>query len=249
MDPVAAIVRFNAMTAARDKMCRLVQYISRFVWYYLQRHGYSADFVTRFKQLEGAISTARKLFRIGKSVDVLQSAAATLHHPDLLVRCTLTFSKVNTALFLVFDHIVWGCRIGIFPKTDKAYWGHLSNRFWLVSLSALLLRDFYELKRLVQERMARQPNASGDGRLNQRQQNRGRAGSSIRAAPGAIAATCVRHPEVVLDTIKNMADFLLPLGNLDLISSSPGLLGLCGTVSSAIGTLVLCDDRYKIRPS
>ena len=41
-------------------LCSLVQYISRFVWYYLKKHGFSAEAVARFRKLEVAISTARK---------------------------------------------------------------------------------------------------------------------------------------------------------------------------------------------
>ena len=53
------------------------------------------------------------VLRVGKSVDFVHSALQSLHISDNVLRWTITLSKINQAVYLLFDHIVLAGRIGI----------------------------------------------------------------------------------------------------------------------------------------
>ena len=58
---VEAQMRFAATTVGRDKVYRFVQYLSRFLAYYLaQREGYNKETVQRLANLKSSIGLARK---------------------------------------------------------------------------------------------------------------------------------------------------------------------------------------------
>ena len=57
------------------------------------------------------------VLRVGKSVDFVHSALQSLHISDNVLRWTITLSKINQAVYLLFDHIVLAGRIGL-AKVD-----------------------------------------------------------------------------------------------------------------------------------
>ncbi len=57
---VTKMVELIEKTSGRDKLCRLVQYGTKFVYWLLEIRAVSPDLVAILKQLEGSISTARK---------------------------------------------------------------------------------------------------------------------------------------------------------------------------------------------
>ena len=60
------------------------------------------------------------VLRVGKSVDFVHAALNSLHISDEVLHWTITMSKLNQALYLIFDHIVLAGRIGI-AKVKPAY--------------------------------------------------------------------------------------------------------------------------------
>lgn len=59
-DIVANIIKVTEKTSGRDKLCRVVQYGSKFVYWALQQASLSPDLIKRLQSLESSISTARK---------------------------------------------------------------------------------------------------------------------------------------------------------------------------------------------
>ena len=57
---VAKVIRLTEKTSGRDKLCRVVQYGSKFVYWVLEQGGLSEDLISKLKSLESSISTARK---------------------------------------------------------------------------------------------------------------------------------------------------------------------------------------------
>ena len=53
-------------------------------------------------------------------MDFIHAALNSLHISDEVLRWTITVSKLNQALYLIFDHIVLAGRIGI-AKVKPAY--------------------------------------------------------------------------------------------------------------------------------
>lgn len=60
MDRVAKVIRVTERTSGRDKLCRVVQYGSKFVYWVLEQESLSPELVDKLKSLESSISTARK---------------------------------------------------------------------------------------------------------------------------------------------------------------------------------------------
>lgn len=54
------IIKLTEKTSGRDKLCRVVQYGSKFVYWVLEQGAGSPELVSKLKALEGSISTARK---------------------------------------------------------------------------------------------------------------------------------------------------------------------------------------------
>lgn len=57
---VANIIRVAEKTSGRDKLCRVVQYGSKFVYWVLEQESLSPNLISKLKNLESSISTARK---------------------------------------------------------------------------------------------------------------------------------------------------------------------------------------------
>lgn len=57
---VANIIKLTEKTSGRDKLCRIVQYGSKFVYWVLEQESLSPQLITKLKALESSISTARK---------------------------------------------------------------------------------------------------------------------------------------------------------------------------------------------
>lgn len=60
---------------------------------------------------------------------------------------------------------------------------------------------------------------------------------------------CLENKALILDLIKNLADLVLPLEALEYVNASPGVQGLLGTVSSAVGVITAWDPLLRLVPS
>ncbi|KAL8602209.1 hypothetical protein ACOMHN_022722 [Nucella lapillus] len=250
---VAKIVKFNAQASGRDKLFRLVQYCSKFLWWHLQKANLAEDSVWKLQQLSNALSTCRKFLRVGKSIDFVYSALQSLHISDNVLRWTITISKLNQALYLLFDHIVLAGRIGI-AKVDKDKWNQLSAKFWLVTLVLGITRDLYDMSCIIsQELRSRsaeltklQHRLSGNiPENNLRRKTRRPVPSKCQVVRQCLA----ENTPLVLDFGKNLSDLVLPLEALGHLQASPGVQGLAGVVSSVIGIVTTWQPILRLLPS
>lgn len=56
------------------------------------------------------------------------------------------------------------------------------------------------------------------------------------------------HPPLLLDVIKNSCDLFIPLDKLGLWHCGPGIVGLCGLVSSVLSILTLIYPWLRLKP-
>ncbi|KAK4883810.1 hypothetical protein RN001_000081 [Aquatica leii] len=228
-------INLNNQTAGRDRIARLLQYLSRFMWYRLEQ--YNKNGVHNLKRLEYQLSTFRKLLRFGRCIDSLSAALKIVKHPDLVVRITQTLSKLYNFLFLLADHILWLGRADLYQvDTDK--WGKLCNRYWLYSIVMNLIRDFYEVLQVLKINSHRILPKDGCRSL----------GDMYKC--GTKALVCMQgYQNIVIDTIKNSCDLFIPLTALGHVKLSPGTVGLLGVVSSFAGLITLIQPLAKLSPS
>ncbi|GIY38755.1 peroxisomal membrane protein 11B [Caerostris darwini] len=234
------LIKLNNQTAGRDKLFRLFQYSSKLIWGTLENKATNKDLLKQLKELEYVLGTGRKLFRFGRGVDTLYAALSTLHLSDPTLRYTITFSKINMALYLITDHIIWLARAGLLD-IDKAKWGKLSYKLWLFSIVMNLSRDFYELKQILRKSSCGSLKQEMQGKLTSKH-------NTILSKLNLYYNVLALHKDVVLDTIKNTCDVCLPLSQLGYLQISPKTVGLFGVISSMAGILPLLDSSYKLTP-
>jgi len=139
------------------------------------------------------------------------------------------------AFFLLADHILWIGRSGLCAvNTNK--WSRVSNKYWLYGLILNLIRDLYEINRILK---ARSSGLCGDPQF-------ALAKTPIKET---VAMFCRDHKDVVVDTVKNACDVLIPLTALGHLNLSPGFVGLLGAISSIAGIMSIIDPVAKLTPS
>ena len=232
-DLINHIIEYNKIAAGRDKLCRVFQYGSKFGWWYCEVRDIDPDIVKKLKALESALSTTRKALRFGKSFDMLQSSLKAMHISDILYRFTISFARLNQALYLLYDHLVWLSRVGLI-KDEKKKYTNTSYRFWLVSLIFNLVRNIYDIYKIYSTKTER---------------NQSREGSCSRSPKqGGFANYVLENKPVFLDTVKNAADLTIPMGNLGYMNIPAGVQGLMGVLSSLIGMATIWNSNLKLVP-
>lgn len=180
------------------------------------------------------------MLRLGKCVDVFYSSLSSIHNPDLSLRVTLTLSKISQAIFLFADHIIWFSRTGLFKNINTKKWNTTSNKYWLLSIVMNLVRDVYEITRIVNLGMKSSKRLSKKCEVNS---------VADLATLGLRAYGCAyEHKDVVVDTIKNVCDFFIPLTNLGYTKLTPRTIGILGTVSSIAGLVAIIQPAAKLVP-
>lgn len=160
------------------------------------------------------------VLRLGRCLDVLYSALSSIHYPDLTLRVTLTLSKIANSLYLLADHILWFGRTGL-VNVDGDRWNRVANKYWLYSITMNLARDVYEIMRILNRRGRRQKTIN----------------------------VVLEHREIVIDTLKNGCDFLIPLAALGYIRLNAGVIGLLGVISSLAAIVSLVDPLSRLTPT
>ncbi|KAH9508570.1 Peroxisomal membrane protein PMP30B [Bulinus truncatus] len=214
----------------------------------MDKYGTDTELVEKLQKLGNALSTARKFMQLGRSIDFIQSAQHSLHLTDAVLRWTITLSKLNQSVALLFDHILWAGRIGL-ATVDKDKWNILSAQFWMCTLILNLTRDIYEIYLVVHNELKQ--------RLSLASRSHYKNGFSyhkdITKFPPTniqlLSISISKNKPIFLDLVKNLFDSVLALENLGHIKISPGMQGLAGTISSVIGILSVWNPRLKLIPS
>ncbi|KAH3835611.1 peroxisomal membrane protein 11B-like [Dreissena polymorpha] len=243
-DLVNNIIKFNAQTNGRDKLCRLFQYGCRLAWGRLQQTD-KKDLLTTLKNIESMLSMTRKLLRFGRSLDFIQGALKSIHLKDGVLRLTLTLSKINQAFYLLFDHFLWFHNVGA-VKLDKQYWSDVSSRFYLATLLLNLSRDFYGIYQVIEEELA-----LGESRGNSSGAYQNGEASPRTSRQRKVNVLDVLHQNIplIMDTIKNLFDLAIPMSALQMVHLSPQKQGLFGIISSFLALLVVWNPTLKLVPS
>ena len=228
-------MKLNSSRAGHDKLVRLPKVLDvtgvqvRTAQYACRLVAASQVAVSpQAKQLGDLLATNRKLLRLGTCVDALNSSLATVGHPDLVIRLTVTLARISSAMFLFTDHLLWLHRANL-VRLDVAKWSNLSDRCWLYGSLLSLARDVYEVQRALE-----------------RWERRGRRWDQLLPDNRAL----------LVDVVKNCADTVLPLAALGNpppphrhpagYIRAPRLAGLLGIVSSLAAALPLLYPRLRI---
>lgn len=182
--------------------------------------------------------------RFGKCLDVFYASLKTIHYPDLVIRVTLTMSKLSQSLFLFADHFLWLARTGMFKSIDVKKWGNMANKYWLLSIIMNICRDVYEIFRLLDLHKAGK--SSGISRSCSKPI---KSSKDLARCALQTYALALGHKDVLVDTIKNACDFFIPFTALGYTKLTPRTIGILGAISSLAGLIAILEPTAKLTPA
>ncbi|KAI5069502.1 hypothetical protein GOP47_0015803 [Adiantum capillus-veneris] len=157
---LALVKAFLSQAEARDKICRAIQYGSKFI---------SAGEAGVAREVDKSTSLARKVFRLMKSVNELEALLTPAAKSTPLPIVVLAKTKSSLmATFLALDQIVWAGRTGIYKNKERTELiSKISLYCFLGGCSTSSLLEFVELLRLARRQQS--VNDRSEGQVLQRQ--------------------------------------------------------------------------------
>lgn len=167
------------------------------------------------------------VFRMGKYLDMLQGAARSLAVRDTALRLMILSARLSRMFYFLVDQIVWAARIGIY-KSDAKAWSKFQAKIWSLALIFCVARNFYDIYNIF-------------------------IMADKKSEDSGIQKACwykrlQSRPEVLLDTVKNCADFLIPLNVMGAVEVNNGFIGILGVISSLAGLSTVWQPALKLKP-
>ncbi|ESQ39208.1 hypothetical protein EUTSA_v10001566mg [Eutrema salsugineum] len=223
---LALVVMYLNKAEARDKLCRAIQYGSKFL---------SGGQPGTAQNVDKSTSLARKVFRLFKFVNDLHGLISPMPKGTPLPLVLLGKSK-NALLstFLFLDQIVWLGRSGIYKNKERAeLLGRISLFCWMGSSVCTTLVEIGEIGRLSSS-MKKIEKGLKNGNKYQDEEYR---------------AKLKKSNERTLALIKSAMDIVVAAGLLQLAPKkiTPRVTGAFGFTTSLISCYQLLPTRPKIK--
>ena len=168
----------------------------------------------------------------------------------------------KTEVLELFSLVLWAGKSGLAPRVDQEKWAQRSFRYYLFSLIMNLSRDAYEIRLLMEQETSaysRRMKVSGVGVSGGVETvgpgGPGTPGGSLpqlalkfRLRILLLARVLRGHPPLLLDVLRNACDLFIPLDKLGLWRCGPGIVGLCGLISSILSILTLICPWLRLKP-
>ncbi|KAG0359573.1 peroxisomal biogenesis factor 11 [Gamsiella multidivaricata] len=216
-------LKFTATTVGRDKLYRAVQYFSRFLAWYLMRQGYSKETVVRFNNLKKSLALSRKLMRIGKPIEHVESAVLASNIKDEFLRFCSVGKQLSYAGYLTYDALIFLDGAGAYRFQNIKRYNELASKFWL---SGILFSFVIGLYRTRQIQIRRETAMRG---LRHQGENEK---STARTELQGLAR---EQHGVNKQLLQDGLDALIPSSSLNYVDLDDGVVGLIGTVTSIMG--------------
>lgn len=104
-----------------------------------------------------------------------------------------------------------------------------------------LVRDIYEILQLWKRNS--DPKQGVSVVVRSKQDN-----SVVAFDPVNALRVLYANKPILMDTIKNTCDILIPLSSMGYVDLSPKVVGLLGVVSSVVGLVVMVKPSCKLSP-
>ncbi|KAM6181534.1 peroxisomal membrane protein 11A isoform 2-T2 [Erethizon dorsatum] len=175
------------------------------------------DVLMKLKKLETSVSTGRK-------------------------------SNLNRVVYFICDTALWVKNVGLASGINKEKWQMWAARHYYYFLLLSLVRDLYEISlqmtQVTHERAKGGKSASGDplGHSVADEET-----EWLQSFLLLLFRSLKRHPPLLLDTVKNFCDILIPLDQLGIYKSNAGIIGLGGLVSSVAGIITVVYPHMKLK--
>ncbi|XP_048631807.1 peroxisomal membrane protein 11D-like [Brassica napus] len=221
------VVMYLNKAEARDKLCRAIQYGSKFL---------SGGQPGTAQSVDKSTSLARKVFRLFKFVNDLHGLISPVPKGTPLPLVLLGKSK-NALLstFLFLDQIVWLGRSGIYKNKERAeLLGRISLFCWMGSSVCTTLVELGEIGRLSSSMKKIEKGLKNGNNMYQ---------------DGEYCAKLKQSNERSLALIKAAMDIVVAAGLLQLYPKkiTPRVTGAFGFITSLISCYQLLPSRPKIK--
>lgn len=187
------------------------------------------------------------MLRFGKCIDSLYAAQHTVHHTNVILRLTLTLSKLAQALFLYADHIVWLSRTGLTKSIDANKWNATANKYWFISIVMNLCRDFYELTHLIDRHSDTIGTTINRWLFNTNINTVHITKRQLMQTSLQAYSYVYEHQALFIDITRNLCDLFIPLTALGYTKLKPRTVGYLGVLSSIAAIIVLIQPRSKLQ--
>ncbi|ORX56227.1 peroxisomal biogenesis factor 11 [Hesseltinella vesiculosa] len=215
MSSVATFNKFLHTTTGREKMCRLVQYFSRFYVFYLTRQGAPKDVITKWAGLKGHLGNARKFFRLAKNVEFATNAIKGLSIQDPVLRATTVLKQVGMFLYYTTEAINLMNIISFRHDSNLKDITRLGQKCWFIALSASLVSGVHKFNVLKEKRQ----------RL---------VAAGEKADPADAKKLTKDFVSARYQFIQDACDIVIPTSGLGIISFDEGVVGIAGMITSAM---------------
>ncbi|MCO5554119.1 hypothetical protein L7F22_007645 [Adiantum nelumboides] len=212
---LSVLASYLDQAEARDRICRAIQYGSKFI---------SGGMEGVAQQVDLSTGLARKVFRLLKSVNELEALVTRSEKSEHFSLVLLNKSKsCLMATFLALDNLVWAGRIGIFK--NKRHTDLISNISLYFLLGAYACGSLAEFGHIVWKK------------LDERDKD------ISRVQPYPLSVMEEQPYAHVLGFIKSSLDVVVAVGLLQIAPKhvTPRITGACGTVTS----LITCYELYR----
>ncbi|EIW70692.1 hypothetical protein TREMEDRAFT_68170 [Tremella mesenterica DSM 1558] len=233
-----------ATTNGRDKVFRLIQYLSRLIAWSLTRRGY-ADTADRFEGLKLGMTRARKALRLFRAADFLQSAAKLAQSPirslqtsGQVAHVTQIGRHVSYASFYFADMLAYLGSISVlkYDKIQIDKYQRMAFKFWLSGLILSLASSTASMVKLradsrrfaLSNEMARRDMSKAERTPEERARDEEERRSKGRAM---LAQRQTLLSQLVMDSM----DVWIPMTALGYTNFSDGTIGLLGAITSYMG--------------
>lgn len=186
-------------------------------------------------------------FRLGNVVHAIQATEQSIQVTDLVPRLCLTLANLNRVVYYICDTVLWVKSVGLTSGVNREKWQMWATRHYYYFLLLSLARDLYEIL-LQMERVSRD-------RTKREKSSQDPPGYSVVTEDTdwlqsfllLLFLSLKRHPPLLLDTVKNLCDILIPLNHLGIYKSNLGVVGLGGLVSSLAGLITIVYPQLKLK--
>jgi peroxin-11A/peroxin-11B len=160
-------------------------------------------------------------------MDMLQGAFRNLSVKDTALRLLVVSVRLTRVLYFLVDQVVWATRLGLY-KADPKAWSKFQAKIWSIALILCVTRNMYDIYNLI------------------------KTTDKKNEDPGTQTVCWYEkfktRPEVLVDTVKNCADFLIPLNIIGVIEINNGIVGVLGLISSLAGASTVWEPMLKLKP-
>lgn len=229
---LSQLLKFWDTTGGRDKSCRTVQFFCKFLVYFYSQNPLlgSAELVKKLSTLSAQLSSARKAFRLFKTLNFYQSLAGLLNQPlpkgdDAVIFVLSVLRALGFALYMGYDSYGWLGGIGMFKDAQLKERGRTGNWWWLVGLGAGVAQTGFKIHLDLKKDAVLQKSIKS-----------GTDAKAVQDAKDSSAKVRASVQDKAIALARDSLDFLIPWGLLEAGSWYPnaGIVGLAGTLSSLI---------------